>query len=138
MVAISTNQPQKTDTGFSTNLSLATPSPTSTHAHARDRTIRGKVLLSLEALTAHSTDAVTGAMIAKHAGLEYKQTVDALNIMFNMDRVERVGHKFVARWRAKRPAVTPRYRDPFIDIPFLRNRAAASQADTSVRRRLHI
>lgn len=41
---------------------------------------------------------LTGREIAKRAGLEYKQTIDALNALHNHDKVQRIGKKFNTRW----------------------------------------
>ncbi len=120
MVARFAKLPRSTGTDSSTNLPVQLPLPLSA---AQAQTIREKVLSVL------TGDPVSGVIVAARAGLEYKQTIDALNILFNMERVERVGQKQTARWRTLQPAsAAPRVRDPFVDIPFLRRRATEQQA----------
>lgn len=41
---------------------------------------------------------LTGREIAKRAQLEYKQTIDALNALYNHGKVQRIGNKFNTRW----------------------------------------
>lgn len=41
---------------------------------------------------------ITGQQVAQLAGLNYKQTIDALNYLFNTARIARTGRKFTARW----------------------------------------
>lgn len=41
---------------------------------------------------------LTGREIAKRAGLQYKQTIDALDALHNHGKVKRVGKKFNTRW----------------------------------------
>lgn len=119
-MAITAKLPRSSVTAFSTNLPIQLPLPLWA---AQAQTIREKVLSVL------TDEAVSGVVVAARAGLEYKQTIDALNILFNMERVERVGQKQSARWRKKQPAARPPgIRDPFMDIPLLRRRAATLQA----------
>jgi hypothetical protein len=40
----------------------------------------------------------TGQQLATLTGLTYKQTVDALNGLLNMEKVARTGRKFTSRW----------------------------------------
>lgn len=40
----------------------------------------------------------TGQQVAQLADLNYKQTIDALNALNNMEKVARTGRKFTARW----------------------------------------
>ena len=41
---------------------------------------------------------MTGKQIADATGLTYKQAIDALNALNNMERIARTGRKFTARW----------------------------------------
>lgn len=41
---------------------------------------------------------LTGQQIAQATGLTYKQTVDALNALNNLEKVARTGRKFTALW----------------------------------------
>ena len=50
---------------------------------------------------------MTGREIAERAGLSYKQTIDALNALYNHSRVARNGRKFMARWVPLPPAELP-------------------------------
>lgn len=58
------------------------------------QTYRMRVLAVVEA----SPSPLTGWDIANACGLTYKQTVDALNALFNHGKVQRNGRKFTARW----------------------------------------
>lgn len=46
---------------------------------------------------------LSGRQIALRAGLTYRQTIDALNALHNMDKVRRTGRKFTARWSRIQP-----------------------------------
>lgn len=119
-MAITAKLPRSSVTAFSTNIPMQLSLPLWA---AQAQTIREKVLSVL------TDEAVSGVVVAERAGLGYKQTIDALNILFNMERVERVGQKQSARWQKIQSAQRPsRIRDPFMDIPFLRRRAASQQA----------
>lgn len=56
--------------------------------------LRDKVL----AVVNDSPVKLTGMEIAKRAGLDYKQTIDALDALHNYDRILRIGKKFNTRW----------------------------------------
>ena len=45
--------------------------------------------------------------IALRAGLTYRQTIDALNALHNMDKVRCTGRKFTARWSRIQPITHP-------------------------------
>ncbi|CAB4154946.1 hypothetical protein UFOVP653_47 [uncultured Caudovirales phage] len=62
-------------------------------------TLRCRVL----AIVSNADTALTGAAIADLAGLSYRQTIDALNALYNAGKVERTGRKFTARWQIARP-----------------------------------
>lgn len=62
-------------------------------------TLRCRVLAVIEA----SASTMTGAEIAERAGLSYRQTIDALNALYNAGKIERTGRKFTARWQIVRP-----------------------------------
>lgn len=65
------------------------------HQDKRQRVIlRTKVLKVVEATKKH----LTGREIAKRARLEYKQTIDALDALYNAGRVQRHGKKFLTMW----------------------------------------
>lgn len=57
-------------------------------------TYRMRVLAVVEA----SPNARTGQEIAQAARMSYKQTIDALNALYNYGKVQRTGKKFMARW----------------------------------------
>jgi predicted Rossmann fold nucleotide-binding protein DprA/Smf involved in DNA uptake len=60
----------------------------------QSKTYRMRVLAVIEA-----TDTVhTGQQLAQLTGLTYRQTIDALNALNNMEKVARTGRKFTARW----------------------------------------
>ncbi|QOJ19499.1 MAG: hypothetical protein HRU77_01585 [Gammaproteobacteria bacterium] len=56
--------------------------------------LRDKVL----AVVNDSPVKLTGIEIAKRAGLDYKQTIDALDALNNYGRILRIGKKFNTRW----------------------------------------
>lgn len=62
-------------------------------------TLRCRVLAVIET----ADTALTGAAIADRAGLSYRQTVDALNALYNAGKIERIGRKFTARWQVVKP-----------------------------------
>lgn len=45
-----------------------------------------------------ATGDLTGQEVALRSGLTYRQTIDALNALYNMAKVSRSGRKFTARW----------------------------------------
>ena len=57
-------------------------------------TYRMRVLAVVES----SPHALTGREIALSARMSYKQTIDALNALYNYGKVQRTGRKFMARW----------------------------------------
>lgn len=57
-------------------------------------TYRMRVLAVVES----SQHALTGREIALSARMSYKQTIDALNALYNYGKVQRHGMKFMARW----------------------------------------
>lgn len=57
-------------------------------------TYRMRVLAVVES----SPHALTGREIALSARMSYKQTIDALNALYNYGKVQRHGRKFMARW----------------------------------------
>lgn len=57
-------------------------------------TYRMRVLAVVES----SPHALTGREIALAACMSYKQTIDALNALYNYGKVQRHGRKFMARW----------------------------------------
>lgn len=57
-------------------------------------TYRMRVLAVVE----QSPHALTGREIAAAACMSYKQTIDALNALYNYGKVQRHGRKFMARW----------------------------------------
>lgn len=63
-------------------------------------TLRCRVL----AAVTEADTALTGHAIAQRAGLSYRQTVDALNALYNAGKIERHGRKFTARWQVTKPA----------------------------------
>lgn len=46
---------------------------------------------------------LTGAQISVEARLSYKQTIDALNALYNHGKVGRTGRKYWARWEKVKP-----------------------------------
>lgn len=62
------------------------------------QTYRMRVLSVVEV----ANEPLTGREIAKAASLTYKQTIDALNALYNYGRVHRHGRKFMARWSCVR------------------------------------
>lgn len=57
-------------------------------------TYRAAVLAVIQ----HAECCLTGHEVATRTGLTYRQTVDALNALHNLARIQRVGRKFTARW----------------------------------------
>lgn len=57
-------------------------------------TVRARVLAILDA----ATRPLSGIEIARTAGLPYKPTIDALNMLLNYAKVRRLGRKHTARW----------------------------------------
>ena len=62
-------------------------------------TYRMRVLAVVES----SPHALTGREIALSARMSYKQTIDALNALYNYGKVRRHGRKFMARWSRVQP-----------------------------------
>lgn len=79
-------------------------------------TYRMRVLAVVEA----ASDALTGHEIAIDSCLSYKQTIDALNALYNYGRVQRYGHKFTARWGRVVPLESRRHP---LELVFFRMRA---------------
>lgn len=65
-------------------------------------TYRMRVLAVVES----SPHALTGREIALAACMSYKQTIDALNALYNYGKVQRHGRKFMARWSRVLPPET--------------------------------
>ena len=59
------------------------------------KTYRMRVLAVIEA---NGDTFHTGQQIAEITGLTYRQTIDALNALNNMEKIARTGRKFTARW----------------------------------------
>lgn len=57
-------------------------------------TLRCRVL----AVIRESDTTLTGAEIARRAGVSYRQTIFALNALYNAGKIAREGRKFTARW----------------------------------------
>lgn len=79
-------------------------------------TYRMRVLAVVES----SPHALTGREIALAACMSYKQTIDALNALYNYGKVQRHGRKFMARWSRVLPqqhCLHP------LDLMFLRMKA---------------
>lgn len=57
-------------------------------------TYRQRVLDVIE----YAPGSLTGHDVAELTGLTYRQTIDALNALFNMAKIARTGRKFTARW----------------------------------------
>ena len=64
-------------------------------------TYRDRVLVVIEA----SSDLLTAQQIAQATCLTYRQTIDALNALNNMAKVQRVGRKFTAKWGRVTPSL---------------------------------
>lgn len=79
-------------------------------------TYRMRVLAVVES----SPNALTGRDIAQAACMSYKQTIDALNALYNYGKVQRHGRKFMARWSRVLP---PDNRMHPLDLMFLRMKA---------------
>ena len=76
-------------------------------------TYRLRVLAVVES----SAHALTGRQIALAACMSYKQTIDALNALYNYGKVQRTGKKFVARWSRVQPQQQCMHH---LDVMFLR------------------
>lgn len=61
------------------------------------QSVRRKVLEVVQA----SPVPLRGRDVARLAGLGYKQTIDALGSLLDMERVERIGHKATSKWAKK-------------------------------------
>lgn len=61
------------------------------------QSVRRKVLDVIQAAPVP----LRGRDVARLAGLGYKQTIDALGSLLDMERVERIGRKQTARWARK-------------------------------------
>lgn len=57
-------------------------------------TVRARVL----AIVNEATRPLPGIEIARAAGIPYKPTIDALNMLLNYGKVHRIGRKHTARW----------------------------------------
>lgn len=73
------------------------------------QSVRRKVLDVIQAAPVP----LRGRDVARLAGLGYKQTIDALNSLLDMERIERVGRKQTARWVRK---AGPKPPDPLNDF----------------------
>lgn len=62
--------------------------------------LREKVIKVVEA----TNKLLTGREIAVRARLEYKQTIDALDALYNTGRVQRYGKKMLTKWGKVDPA----------------------------------
>jgi hypothetical protein len=71
-------------------------------------TLRHRVLVVIQ----ESDINLTGAEVAKRAGVSYRQTIFALNALYNMGRIARTGRKFTARWGSIEPRPSRRRQDP--------------------------
>jgi len=69
---------------------------------AVEKTIRLRVLEVLDC----ASSPMTGVQISNQSGLTYKQTIDALNALFNHGKIERNGRKYWARWEKAKPKST--------------------------------
>jgi len=69
---------------------------------AKAQTYRMRILAVIDAAEA----CFTGQQLAQMTGLTYRQTIDALNALNNMEKVARTGRKFTARWCKKAPPKT--------------------------------
>ena len=85
-------------------------------AQQRIATYRMRVL----AVVAQSPHALTGREIAAAACMSYKQTIDALNALYNYGKVQRHGRKFIARWSRVLPQEHCMHP---LDLMFLRMKA---------------
>lgn len=63
-------------------------------------TLRCRILAVIDASPTH----LTGKEIAQATGVSYRQTIDALNALYNAGKIERSGRKFTARWGRVQPA----------------------------------
>jgi hypothetical protein len=62
--------------------------------HLSTQTYRQRVLDVID----RENRPLTGHEIAQLTDLTYRQTIDALNALFNMEKIARTGRKFTARW----------------------------------------
>ena len=62
--------------------------------HCERSSYRDRVLEVLDS----SLFPLTGYEVARLAGLNYKQAIDALDALYNMNKVTRLGKKESARW----------------------------------------
>lgn len=62
-------------------------------------TLRCRVLAVIQ----DSDTTLTGAEIAQLSGVSYRQTIFALNALYNGGKIARKGRKFTARWGAIHP-----------------------------------
>lgn len=77
----------------------------------RQPTLRCRVL----AVIAQADSVLTGAEIAQRAGLPYRQVVFAINGLYNLGRIQRIGRKATARWLIAKPP-EPNFIDQFIHM----------------------
>lgn len=54
-----------------------------------------------------SATPLTGREVARLSGLTYRQSIDALNALYNLGRIQRHGKKLKSSWQAKRPTDDP-------------------------------
>lgn len=73
------------------------------------QSIRRKVFAVVDA----SPTSLRARDVARLAGLAYKQTIDALNSLYDMGKIERLGHKSTSRW-VKKTATPPSPLDTFM------------------------
>lgn len=77
-------------------------------AHKRLQTPSTTYRLLVLNVISDTRESLSGQEIADRTGLTYRQTIDALNALNNMEKVLRVGRKFTARWSAvPKPVVNP-------------------------------
>ena len=77
-------------------------------------TLRCRVLAVINASDTH----MTGREIAAQAGVSYRQTIDALNALYNAGKIDRQGYKSTARWgKVRAPEQSP---IAFLESVFLR------------------
>lgn len=87
---------------FSVERLLRAAIQNSAHAKINGGSYRSRVLKVLD-----GTDKpLTGAQISVEARLSYKQTIDALNALYNHGKVGRTGRKYWARWEKAKPKTT--------------------------------
>lgn len=73
------------------------PSPSQPKSAAR-ATYRSRTLSVIN----ETTKWLSSAEVASQSGLTYRQTIDAINALYNIALVSRQGRKFTARWGSPR------------------------------------